>query len=256
MNKSYIAVFDSGVGGLNILESLIKEFPNENFIYLADEEFFPYGVKTKVELESRITKIALKLNEMNIKTIIIACNTASANSHHLKEIITTNVIEIISATASYAIENSKNKKIGVWATNATIDSFKYQEALEKGATCYPVKASDLVPLIEKNLLDETFPLVVNHLNEIKDADSLILGCTHFPLLKDIIKKVNGDLNLISSNVPVNIALANFLDSNNLRNNENHKKIIKLFTTSAFGELDEKATRFDISFDSVEYLEVK
>ena len=94
------------------------------------------------------------------------------------------------------------------------------------------------------------------MKEIKDADSLILGCTHFPLLKDIIKKVNSDLNLISSNVPVNIALANFLDSNNLRNNENHKKIIKLFTTSAFGELDEKATRFDISFDSVEYLEVK
>ena len=163
MNKSYIAVFDSGVGGLNILESLVIEFPHENFIFLADEEFFPYGVKT----------------------IIIACNTASANSHHLKNIISTNVIEIITATAHYALEVSDTKKIGVWATNATILSNKYQEALSNALSCYPVKASDLVELIESNLLEDTKPLVNEHLNEIQDADSLILGCTHFPLVKKL-----------------------------------------------------------------------
>ena len=155
MNKSYIAVFDSGVGGLNILESLVKEFPQENFIYVADEEFFPYGVKTKEQLENRISKIAITLSNMNVKAIIIACNTASANSHHLKNILNTKIIEIITATADYAYEISESKKIGVWATNATIISNKYQEALVNAKNCYPVKASDLVELIESNSLNET-----------------------------------------------------------------------------------------------------
>ena len=256
MNKSYVAVFDSGVGGLNILESLIKEFPNENFIYLADEEFFPYGVKTKEELENRITKIALKLNSMNIKAIIIACNTASANSHHLKNIIDTPVIEIISATANYAYLNSINKKIGVWATNATILSNKYHEALSKAAACYSVKASDLVELIENNLLEETIPYVNKHLEEIKDADSLILGCTHFPLLKDIIRKINPNLNLISSNVPVNLSLKKLLDENDLNNQDNLNQIINLYTTSKNGELHVKVNRFEITPSSCEYLEIK
>lgn len=255
MNKSYIAVFDSGVGGLNILESLVKEFPHENFIYLADEEFFPYGVKTKEQLENRITKIAKKLSEMNVKTIIIACNTASANSHHLKNIISTNVIEIITATAHYALEVSDTKKIGVWATNATILSNKYQEALSNALSCYPVKASDLVELIESNLLEDTKPLVNEHLNEIQDADSLILGCTHFPLLKDIIKEINPTLKLISSNIPVNVALKKYLDEFDLHNN-NTNQIINLYTTSVNGLLCEKVKRFGITASRIDYLEIK
>lgn len=256
MNKSYIAVFDSGVGGLNILETLTKEFPNENFIYLADEEFFPYGVKTKEQLENRITKIALKLNTMNVKAIIIACNTASANSHHLKNIIDTPVIEIITSTANFAFKNSINKKIGVWATNATILSGKYQEALNVNCTCYPVKASDLVELIEKNLLEETIPFVNNHLEEIKDADSLILGCTHFPLLSDIIRKINPNLTLISSNVPVNLALKELLDCKDLHNSKENKQIIDLYTTAVYGELEEKVNRFDIVPNSVQYINLE
>ena len=256
MKKSYIAVFDSGVGGLNLLESLIKDFPSENFIYLADEEFFPYGVKTKEELENRITKIAIKLASMNVKAIIIACNTASANSHHLFNIIDTKVIEIITATAKYAEKNSINKKIGVWATNATINSKKYQEALSNVLACYPVKASDLVELIENNKLEETIPFVLKHLDEIKDADSLILGCTHFPLLKDIIRNINPKLNLISSNIPVSIALKEFLENKNLNNLDNFKQIVNLYTTSAKGELADKVKRFDISPSKVEYLEIK
>lgn len=256
MNKSYIAVFDSGVGGLNILESLVKEFPNENFIYLADEEFFPYGVKSKEQLENRITKIATKLNSMNIKVIIIACNTASANSHHLINIIDTKVIEIISATASYALEMSETKKIGVWATNATIKSFKYQEALTDAVACYPVMASDLVELIENNLLEETRPYVIKHLNEIQGADSLILGCTHFPLLSGIINEIMPSLKLISSNIPVNVALKKFLDSKNLHNYDNLNQIINLYTTSINGELKEKVNRFNIVASNIDYIEIK
>ena len=255
MKKSYIAVFDSGVGGLHILESLVKEYKNENFIYLADEDFFPYGVKTKEQLENRLTLIANKLSEMDVKAIVIACNTASANSHHLKEFIKIPIIEIITATANYAKTVTLNNKIGVWATNATISSNKYQEALSD-VVCYGVKASDLVELIENNLLNETIPFVNKHLEEIKDADSLILGCTHFPLLSNIIKEINPSLLQISSNIPVNVAVKKLLDELDLHNDSNDLQIIKLYTTKISGELKDKAKRFDITFDSVDYLEIK
>ena len=256
MKNSYIAVFDSGVGGLNILETLAEEFKNENFIYLADEEFFPYGVKTKEELENRMTLITRKLDSMNVKAIIIACNTASANSHHCNKLINTKIIEIITATANYAKLISHNNKIGVWATDATITSNKYHEALNDIEMCYPVKASDLVVLIEKNLINDTKSLVKNHLDEIKDADTLILGCTHFPLVSDVIKEFNNDLNLVSSNKPVSIALKEYLDENGLNNTINGKQIINLYTSKIDGELKEKAKRFNINVNKVEYLEIK
>lgn len=256
MKNSYIAVFDSGVGGLHILETLAIDFKNENFLYLADEEFFPYGVKTKDELEDRMTLITKKLDSMNVKVIIIACNTASANSHHCSKLINTKIIEIITATANYAKSVTKNNKIGVWATDATIKSNKYQEALSDIEMCYPVKASDLVVLIEKNLIKDTKSLVKNHLDEIKDADTLILGCTHFPLVSEVIKKFNNDLNLVSSNKPVSIALKEYLDENDLNNTFNDKQIINLYTSKFDGELEEKAQRFNINVNKVEYLEIK
>jgi glutamate racemase len=212
MNKSYIAVFDSGVGGLHILETLVKDFPNENFIYVADEDYFPYGVKTKEQLENRLTKIALKLSKMNVKAIVIACNTASANSHHLNKIVNIPIIEIITATGLYALNVTQNNKIGVWATNATIKSGCYQEIINNSGICYPVFASDFVELIENNQMDtkECIDLVKKHLNEIKDADCLILGCTHFPLLRHIVTEFNKDLIQISSNKPVEYALKSLL----------------------------------------------
>ena len=256
MKNSYIAVLDSGVGGLNILETLVEKFENENFLYLADEDFFPYGVKTKEELENRMTLITKKLDSMNVKAIIIACNTASANSHHCNKLINTKIIEIITATANYAKAVSNNNKIGVWATDATIKSNKYQEALNDTKMCYPVKASDLVVLIEKNLINDTALLVKHHLDEIKDADTLILGCTHFPLVSGVIRKFNNDLQLVSSNKPVSIALKEYLDENNLNNTTNEKQIINLYTSKIDGELKEKAKRFNINVNKVEYLEIK
>ena len=256
MNKSYIAVFDSGVGGLHILESLVKDFPHENFIYLADEDYFPYGIKTKQQLEDRLTKIALKLNKMDVKTIIIACNTASANSSHLNTFIEIPIIEIIGATARFALSVTKNNKIGVWATNATIASNKYSDVISKQATCYGVKASDLVELIETNQLNSTIPYVNNHLEEIKDADTLILGCTHFPLLSGIIKDINPSLQLVSSNYPVSKTLKELLEKKNIENLNNDHQIINLYTTKLNGELSVKANRFDIKVSSVDYLDLE
>lgn len=257
MNNSYIAVFDSGVGGLNILESLIKGFPNENFIYLADEDFFPYGVKTTNQLEDRLTKITKKLASFDIKAIVIACNTASANSMHLNKITNIPIIEIITATANYALEMSKLKKIGVWATNATIKSNRYQTIINNKGVCYPVPASDLVELIENNLMDtvECRKIVQKHLEEINDADSLIMGCTHFPLLKDIVCEYNPNLIQISSNKPVEFALKNLLN-NGLEHEINAEQIINLYTTKINGELNIKVKRFDIIPNSINYLEIK
>ena len=256
MNKSYIAVFDSGVGGLHILETLVKDFPNENFIYIADEDYFPYGVKTKEQLENRLTKIALKLSEMDVKAIVIACNTASANSAHLNKIVNIPIIEIITATGLYALTVTKNKKIGVWATNATINSNKYSEVIEKEAVCYPVKASDLVELIENNQLDETIPFIEKHLDEIGDADTLILGCTHFPLLSNLIKNINNDLMLVSSNYPVTVALKTLIENKQINNLNNNSQTINLYTTKINGELEEKSKRFKIKVSNTGYLDLE
>lgn len=258
MNNNFIAVIDSGVGGLNILESLVKQFPNENFLFFADEDFFPYGTKSKEELMERLSKILKKLLTLNIKALIIACNTASAVSYHLCELTDIPIMEIIGATSLYAIQNTKNNKIGVWATNGTINSNAYQNNINPHAVCYPVSASDLVPLIENNLIysSECINIVRKHLEEIKDADTLILGCTHFPLLRDLILSITDKFNLISSNIPVENRLKEILSTQNLSADLSNKREIVLYTSQKDVTLKNKIERFDIKYNKIEYLNIE
>lgn len=258
MNNKYIAVIDSGVGGLHILEGLIKKFPHENFIYFADEAYFPYGIKPKKDLENRLTKILNKLLTLNIKTLVIACNTASAASFHLNGLTDIPIIEIIKATSYYALKETVNKKIGLWATNGTIKSMCYQNNINKEATCYPVGASDLVEYIEHDQINskECINAVKGYLKDIDDSDCLILGCTHFPLLKDLITLLNPNLKQISSNFPVETSLHEVLLNNNLQNISNDSQEVIICSSDESLTIKEKVKRFDINHTKFLYLEIK
>ena len=171
-NKKPIGVFDSGVGGLTVLEKLVEMYPSENFIYVADQGYCPYGTKTKEEIEQRVLTIGKYLLNRGVKAIVIACNTASLFKQSLQNITDTPVISVIEPTALRAIELTKSKKVAVLATNATIQNGKYQKILEEnGVEVYPVPASSFVEIIESNEMDSNYALktVTEKLLPLKSA---------------------------------------------------------------------------------------
>ena len=196
MNDKYIGVFDSGVGGLTALEDLKKNFPNENFLYLGDTKRCPYGTKTKEELESIVESDIRYLEKCGVKMIVIACNTATANSYHINSDVP--IIRIIEPTCEEA--NSKDGSIIVLATNYTIKSNAYSKFLNKEH--YKAPCSEWVEIIEKAQTDSdiSYESANRLLNEYKGkVDNAILACTHFGLMEKEIKSVLGEnVNIINS----------------------------------------------------------
>ena len=224
--KNKIGVFDSGVGGLNVLSNLIKDFPNEDFLYIGDNLNVPYGIKSKEELKKIIKKVFNYFEKQNVKAIIVACNTASAASYDLE--CSVPVFRIIEPTAKIALSKSNN--IGVLATNFTIDSKAYDEFL--GENMKGIKASSFVPIVENNSMkeEESKKVIEEVLKPYKDnIDSIILGCTHFSLLEEEIKEVLGDITIIDSSKSFSNILSSYLDNNNLRNDKDTQDVEITFT---------------------------
>lgn len=219
MNRP-IGVFDSGIGGVTVLDKLIEMFPNEDFIYLGDTINLPYGTKSKEQLESIITGVAEKLIARDVKAIVIACNTATANSMHLSKITDIPIIGVVEPTAKYSISQSANKKIAVLATNVTIDSGIYQKYIEPEAKGYYIKCSEFVDQIEASNIDtpSSHQLVRSKLEHLQNEgiDTVIHGCTHFGLYAKEIKAVLPDANQISCALPTAMKLAEVLEEKKLR----------------------------------------
>lgn len=258
-----IGVFDSGIGGVTVLDELVKKFPSENFIYVGDTLNLPYGTKTPEKLRELVSSVANYLVERNVKAIVIACNTATANSYHLKEIIDIPVIGVIAPTAKYAYEMSKSKNILVLATNVTIESNAYQEALnsiDSNGNYYFSKCSEFVDVIESNNIntEESFKLVSNKLNEYKDRkiDTVILGCTHFGLYSKEIKNVFPNAKLIPCSVPTAKELYKVLESNSELNLQKNIGDIEIYATSDPDFMESKISWFSGKYDHVKLLCLK
>ena len=226
--KQYIGVFDSGIGGLNVLNNLVEEFPNENFLYVGDNLNVPYGIKTKEQLEEIISKIFRYFEKEQVKAIVIACNTASVASMNLE--CSVPVFRIIEPTANNALKVSKN--IGVLATNFTIESKGYDVYLKENMK--GIKASPFVTIVENDsIYEEESQKVINDiLSPFKDKiDSIILGCTHFSVLEEEVKKILGqDIKIIDSCKAFKEVLKQYLDENNLNNDNNDNndnRIVKI-----------------------------
>lgn len=229
-NQKPIGIFDSGIGGLTVLNELQKILPHENFIYYADTRHLPYGDKSKEEIISYSEYIVKYFIENDVKAIVIACGTASALAFEtLKNDYDVPIFNVIDSTINHL--NSNN--IGIIATCASISSNVWDnKILEKllNANITKVACPKLVPLAESGLLDVTEAEIAltEYLKIIKEknVDTLILGCTHYPLFLPLIKKIlNENTNIINIGTSLAIDFKDYLDSNNL--NSTQKEIGKV-----------------------------
>lgn len=190
-----IGVFDSGIGGLTVLKRLIEKYPNNEYIYYGDTKNIPYGDKNIEELKVLASNIIDFLISKKVDMIVIACGTVSSNlSDYLKEKYNIKIIDIISPVINY-LNNSEYEKIGVIATNATINSKIFSKSLKKNIK--EVACPVFVPLIESNNLSELEKFLDTYLNDLKDRELIVLGCTHYPIIKDEINKyLNNNIKLL------------------------------------------------------------
>ncbi len=206
MDRRPIGVFDSGLGGLTVVKAMKKLLPNESILYFGDTARLPYGVKSKNLVIQYSTQIANFLIKKNAKMIIIACNTATAMAlrqleNKFKDIPIIGVIEAGSVQASI---ESINKNIGVIGTVATIKSNSYENALksiDNSINVFSKECPLFVPFVEEGMIDgEAIDLIVEHyLSSFQNnVDTMILGCTHYPLLEPVIKKYVRSIKLVDS----------------------------------------------------------
>ena len=200
-NDLPIGVFDSGVGGLTVLKAIQEEMPNENLVYLGDTARLPYGTKSPASIERYATQAAAKLQEQGIKLLVVACNTASAVALDTlrKELAPLPVVGVVEPGASAAVGAHPGGRHLVLATEATVHLGAYRNAIlerDPGATVREQACEMLVSLAEEGWSDGDIAraIVRRYLDEVDGAslDTIILGCTHFPLLRGAIRDVADD----------------------------------------------------------------
>jgi len=195
-----VGVFDSGVGGLTVVREIMRQIPNEKIIYFGDTARVPYGSKSQDTVTRFSEQIVRFLRTFDVKTIVVACNTASAYAlDTLEKELDIPIIGVVKPGAKVAAEVTKNGKIGVIATEATIGSqiyTQYIQDLNRNVTIYGKACPLFVPLVEEGLLQDpvTDEIARRYLTELIDIDidTLILGCTHYPLIRSTLGRIVGD----------------------------------------------------------------
>lgn len=224
MKNAAIGVFDSGVGGLTVVREIMRQMPNEKIIYFGDTARVPYGNKSKETITRFSKQIARFLQSHEVKTIVVACNTASAYAmEELEKTLDIPVIGVVKPGAKMASEITTNGRIGVIATEGTIGSGlynKYIKSIKEDATIYGKACPLFVPLVEEGLWNDpvTAEIARRYLAELidLDIDTLILGCTHYPLIRSVIGQVMGEkVSLVNPAYETAIALKKLLDEKDL-----------------------------------------
>lgn len=195
-----IGVFDSGVGGLTVAREIMRQMPEEKIVYFGDTARVPYGSKSKETIITFSRQIVKFLQTKKVKAIVIACNTASAFAlETIKEESEIPVIGVVKPGAKMAAEATRNGKIGIIGTAGTINSGIYTEYLNSVCPKVQVYAKAcplLVPLVEEGLLYDsvTIEIADRYLSELRayEVDTLVLGCTHYPLIRHTIQKLLGE----------------------------------------------------------------
>jgi glutamate racemase len=220
-----IGIFDSGVGGLTVYRALHDRLPNERFVYLGDTARVPYGTKSLATVERYALENARFLEARGVKLLVVACNTASALAlPAVREGISVPVVGVIEPGARAVVRRSKGKRVGVIATEATVQSGAYRREIERLAPSLEVveRACPLfVPLAEEGWAETDVARAVaeEYLKEFKGGavDALVLGCTHYPILRGVIQKTVGeDVRLIDSGEATAEVVAELLEAENLR----------------------------------------
>lgn len=247
-----IGVFDSGVGGLTVVSQIQKLLPGEDIVYFGDTARVPYGTKSK----ETVTKFSVEnvefLMKNDVKIIVVACNTASSLSlDFLKRCFRVPMIGVIEPGAKASSAATRNKRVGVIGTCATISSLAYERAIKKAdprISVYSQSCSLLVPLVEEGWLNKaiTRQVASEYLAPVrsKRIDTLILGCTHYPLLKPVIQDVVGSgVVLIDSSKEVAKEVRLVLDSNCILNNPRRKGRSSFYVSDEPARFVKMAERF-------------
>lgn len=199
-DNSPIGVFDSGVGGLTVVKEIMKLLPKEQIIYFGDTARVPYGSKSKETITAYSRQIIRFLRTKKVKAIVIACNTASALA---LDVVSSEadipIIDVVNPGAKTAAKTTRNGNIGVIATEATIRSdlyFKLLKTVNSAFNIYSKACPLFVPLVEEGWINDpvTKEVAGRYISELmdKDMDTLVLGCTHYPLLWDVIQGITGE----------------------------------------------------------------
>jgi glutamate racemase len=222
MDKA-IGIFDSGIGGLTVAKEILRQLPQENIVYFGDTARVPYGTKSAKLVSKYAVQDAHFLTGFGVKLLVAACNTVSAiGIRRLSQQLPVPVIGVVESGCKSAVKATKEKKIGIIGTEATISSGIYPKIIKELAPDVRIMCKAcplLVPLVEECRLDGeiTHLAVREYLSPFKDeVDTLILGCTHYPLLRTVIKKEIGNgTTLIDSSKAVAIEVKKLLESKGL-----------------------------------------
>lgn len=247
-----IGIFDSGVGGLTVVSRVGDILPNENVVYFGDTARVPYGTKSKETVTRFSVENVEFLMRHDVKMIIVACNTASSLSlEFLKRCFRVPIMGVIEPGAKAAARYTRTNRIGVIGTTATIASGAYEKAVAKlrsGKHIYSQSCPLFVPIVEEGWIDTKIARDVAsiYLKDLrsKKIDTLILGCTHYPLLKNIISKVMGkNTRLVDSAEEVAREARSVLEANGLLNNSARPGRQKFFVSDEPPRFTKMAEKF-------------
>src|SRR6058998_125477 len=265
MDPRPVGVFDSGMGGLTVLHECLVTMPNEDFVYLGDGARLPYGPRPLPEIRRFAREIAGWLEGQGVKLILAACNAAtSAALPQLQEELAVPVVGVITPEAHAAVQATRNRRIGLLATEATVEAGRYAElvrALDAGVELVPVACPRLVPLIESEdpFGAKTTEAVREYAAPLKDAevDTVILGCTHYPLIRPILQRVFGrGVTLVFSAEETAREAAETLARKGIENTEGREGSYRFLTTGDPEHFRALGRRFlQLPVEEVEHVEL-
>jgi glutamate racemase len=260
-----VGVFDSGMGGLTVLHECLVTMPHEDFVYLGDGARLPYGPRPLGEVSRFAHEIAGYLEGQGVKLILVACNSATAAAlPGLQESLTAPVVGVITPEALAAVQTTRNRRIGLLATKATVASGRYESlvrTLDAGVRMTSVACPLLVPLIESDdpYGPETVEAVRDYARPLKDdgVDTVILGCTHYPLIRQIFQRVFGrDVTLVFSAEETAREVAETLARKGIENVADREGVYRFMTTGDTEVFRVTGARFlQLPIDAVERVEL-
>ena len=260
-NPNPIGVFDSGIGGLTVVKALRDRLPNETIVYLGDTARVPYGPKSPETVQRYALELAHMLMQKNAKALVVACNTVSSVALPLlTRKFSVPIVGVIEPGARAALQATRNQHVGVIGTRATIRSGAYEKALRASDNNVRVSSRAcplLVPLIEEGLLDDdvTDRVILRYLEPVvaDGIDTLVLGCTHYPLLSAAIARVLGrKITLVDSAKNCATAVQETLDQQSLRSPATERgELHVVLTDAADNFLNVARNALQLSFGEIE-----
>ena len=250
-----IAIFDSGVGGLTVLHEFLVSLPEEDYLYLGDTQWFPYGIKAPEELEPRVVALTRFLLDRGTKLLVVACNSATAAAAAAVRAVAgeagVEVLTVIGPEAEVAAAISESGRVGVLATPTTVRSGAYHRALEEQGRALEVTevaGPDLAPIIQHG-----FPFDEGVINTVRsycvplkraEVDTLILGCTHYPLVAPMLQRMLGrDVRLVTAGHALAAAAQRLLEERGLATESGAEGDYRFLCTGEVASFTELGTRF-------------